>query len=82
MKNCETCDKAWTDECEREKCFRNNYQYWVEQNNSDLDSERNSNEPKHKKDSFSSNGIVAPLGIIPKVGNGGNARIEKIQDGN
>jgi len=29
-----------------------------------------------------SNGIVAPLGIIPKVGNGGNARIEKIQDGN
>ena len=35
MKNCETCDKAWTDECEREKCFRNNYQYWVEQNNSD-----------------------------------------------
>ena len=22
---CDTCEKAWTDECEHEKCYENNY---------------------------------------------------------
>lgn len=34
-KNCTTCDKAWTDYCEREECWKHGYCKWVAELNWD-----------------------------------------------
>ena len=27
--DCNSCEKAWTDKCERAECYENNYKYWT-----------------------------------------------------
>ena len=27
--DCNNCEKAWTDKCERAECYGNNYKYWT-----------------------------------------------------
>lgn len=27
--DCNNCEKAWTDKCERAECYKNNYKHWT-----------------------------------------------------
>ena len=27
--DCNNCEKAWTDKCERAECYENNYKHWT-----------------------------------------------------
>lgn len=27
--DCDSCEKAWTDKCERAECYENNYKHWT-----------------------------------------------------
>ena len=27
--DCNSCEKAWTDKCERAECYENNYKHWT-----------------------------------------------------
>ena len=27
--DCDNCEKAWTDKCERAECYDNNYKHWT-----------------------------------------------------
>ena len=27
--DCDNCEKAWTDKCERAECYENNYKHWT-----------------------------------------------------
>lgn len=44
-RNCDNCDKAWTDYCEREACYKNGYCKWV----AELDWDEIERKENHKK---------------------------------
>ena len=35
--DCDSCEKAWTDKCERAECYENNYKHWTPYQKGDKD---------------------------------------------